>query len=267
MTRIPVTKTLKMYVGGQFVRSESGHTLTCRSASGDVMYACKASRKDLRDAVETARAAQPAWAARTAYNRGQILYRIAEMIEDRRETLGPSAEAAADRALHHAGWSDKIGAVLSTLNPVSGAWVNYSQMTPTGVVVAVPHAADDLLGLVEAICAPLLLGNTVIVLAAGETADQVARFAEVLATSDVPAGTVALLTCDVAELTSWVGRFDDIDALLWTEGALHDDAVTEAERAAGRTMRRIVRAPRAATPADPALLARLGEVRTVWIGV
>ncbi|MFM2163027.1 MAG: NAD/NADP-dependent betaine aldehyde dehydrogenase, partial [Pseudomonadota bacterium] len=233
MTRIPVVKTLKMYVGGQFVRSESGQTQPFRSASGDVMYACKASRKDLRDAVETARAAQPGWAGRTAYNRGQILYRVAEMIEDRRETLGPTAEAAADRTLHHAGWADKISALLSTLNPVSGAWVNYSQMTPTGVVVAVPHASDDLLGLVEAICGPLLLGNSVIVLAATEAADQVARFAEVLATSDVPSGIVGLLTCDVAELTAWVGRFDDIDTLLWTEGALSAEAVTEAERAAG----------------------------------
>jgi acyl-CoA reductase-like NAD-dependent aldehyde dehydrogenase len=267
MTRIPVVKTLKMYVGGQFIRSESGHTVLFRSASGGAMYACKASRKDLKDAVEVARAAQAGWAQRTPYNRGQILYRMGEMIEDRRETLGPEAEAAADRALHHAGWADKIGAVLSTLNPVAGAWVNYSQMTPTGIVVAVPHADDGLLGLVESVCTPLLMGNAVVVLARAEAAETVARFAEVLATSDVPAGVVGLLTCDVNELTAWVGKFDDIDTLMWAEGSLPAETATEAERAAGRTMRRVVRAPRASVPADPVRLAQLGEVRTVWIGV
>jgi acyl-CoA reductase-like NAD-dependent aldehyde dehydrogenase len=265
MTRIAVAKTLKMYVGGQFIRSESGHTIPFRSAAGDVMHAPKASRKDMRDAVEIARAAQRGWAHRSAYNRGQIIYRLAEMIEDRAATLGEGAAVAADRAVHHAGWTDKLGPLLSSLNPVGGAYVNYSQLVPLGVVVAVPHPKDGLLGLVEATAAALVPGNAVLLLVPAELAELAARYAEALATSDMPAGVVNVLTGDVASALTWADKHDDVDGLYLAEGALGRERETASAAAAARTIRRVVRAPRADRPADPLLLQRLSEVRTVWI--
>lgn len=268
MSRLSVQKTLKMYVGGQFVRSESGHTLPIRGARGETMHASKASRKDLRDTVEIARAAQPGWAGRSAYNRGQILYRLAEMLEDRSSALPTSpadVAAAVDRAVHHAGWTDKIGAVLSTLNPVSTAYVNYSMVRAMGIVVVVPSAADGLLGLVEAACAPLVMGNTAILLVPAEQAELAVAFMEALATSDLPGGVVNVLTGDVAGVLDWADKHDDVDALYVFDGALSAERLTKSQVAAARTLRRVVMAGGAAAPADPIVLQRLAEVKTVWM--
>ena len=221
LSRLRVVKTLKLYVGGQFVRSESGRTISAQSHRGESMQVSRASRKDLRDTVELMRAAQPGWWKRSAYNRGQILYRLAEMLEDRSAVLPTTAEdvaAAVDRAVHHAGWTDKITALLSSLNPVATTYVNYSMLAPSGVVLAVPHAEDGLLGLVEATCASLVMGNAVVLVVPAERAELATAFAEALATSDVPAGMVNVLTGDVAELVGAANLHDDLRLPLCRRG-------------------------------------------------
>jgi acyl-CoA reductase-like NAD-dependent aldehyde dehydrogenase len=266
--RLAVVKTLKMYVGGKFIRSESGHTLTTRSARGETMYVCKASRKDLRDTVEIARAAQPGWAERTAYNRGQILYRLAEMLEDRLDALPTAradAEAAVDRAVHHAGWADKVSALLSSLNPVGGAYVNYSMLRPLGVIAAVPDPADGLLGMVEAACAIAVMGNASILLVDAQHGELAASFCEALATSDLPGGVVNVLTGDVPDALTWIDKHDDVDGLYVAGAGLDAARYAASQVASARSLRRVIHAPSAATAADPLLLQRLAEVKTVWM--
>lgn len=266
--RLSVTKTLKMYVGGRFIRSESGRVLPILAADETKMNACHASRKDLRDAIGNNRSAQGGWARRTAYNRGQILYRLAEMIDGRAAGIPTSEQdwtAAVDRAVHHAGWSDKITAILSTLNPVGQAFVNYSMVRPMGVMVSFPHADDGLLGLVEATCQPLLLGNAVTIITPVSMAELVAVYAELLHTSDVPGGTVNLLTGDVAELVAVANIHDDLDCIVATDGAVTADQWATAEKEGAHVLRRLIAMPRAAQPAGPELLARLAEIKTVWM--
>ena len=266
MTRLRVAKTLKMYVGGQFIRSESGQTLPLQSPGGPVTNVCRASRKDLRNAVQIARGAQPAWAARSAYNRGQILYRLAEILEDRAAVLpDPRAALAADRAVHHAGWADKISAVLSTINPVAGTFINYSRVRPLGVVLAVPAPADGLLGMVEAICAATVMGNSVIVATPVENALTAVALAEALATCDMPGGAVAILTGDLTEILRNACLFDDLDGIYLAEGAADAATLTHIQVEGARVMRRLIQVPGAALPADPIALQRLAEVQTVWM--
>ncbi|MFK7930712.1 MAG: aldehyde dehydrogenase family protein [Myxococcota bacterium] len=266
--RLSVEKTLKMYVGGRFIRSESGRVLPLQSPNETPMYACHASRKDLRDSIAKSRAAQAGWAGRTAYNRGQILYRLAEMMDDKGPTL-PTTEAdwtgAVDRAVHHAGWSDKITAILSSLNPVGQAFVNYSMIRPMGVVVGIPHPDDGLLGLVELTCQALLMGDTITLLTPISMAELVAAYAELLHTSDIPAGTVNLLTGPIDELIAVANIHDDLDCILAVEGAVTTEQWTSAEHEGAHVLRRLVVATRAKTPAGPDALARLGEIKTVWM--
>ena len=264
-TRIP--KTLKMYVGGRFIRSESGRVLAATSHTGDAMYVCTASRKDLKNAIQTARGATRSWAGKTAYNRGQILYRLAEMIDDRATVLTCSDEdagQAADRAVHHAGWTDKLGAILAAVNPVATGHINYAHLRPTGIVVACPNAAHGLTGLVEATCAALVPGNTVIVLVPSAMAELATQFAEMLATSDVPSGVVNVLTGDVADVLQWADKHDDVDIIYVAEGALTELRVNETRAAAARVMRRIVEVD-GAVAADALTLQAMSEVQTVWI--
>ncbi len=266
--RLRVQKTLKLYMGGKFERSESGHTLPSTSREGQPMNVARASRKDLRNSIENLRKVQPGWAGRTAYNRGQILYRLAEMIEDRATSLPTSladAQAAADRAVHHAGWCDKVTAVLSTLNPVAAAYVNYSQVKPLGIVVAAPDAKDGLLGLVEATCAALVMGNAVALLIPAELGELAAAYGELLHTSDVPGGTVDLLTGDVDELLSHAARHDDLDAIYVAGAAMTEARRVDIEREAARVMRRWLYVPGAKHPAAPLEMQRLAEVQTVWM--
>jgi acyl-CoA reductase-like NAD-dependent aldehyde dehydrogenase len=261
--RLSVRKTYKLYVGGAFPRSESGRTYL---VDGDNV--ALASRKDARDAVVAARKAQPKWAGATAYNRGQVVYRIAEMVEARRAefaALGvPAAEvdAAIDRLIWYAGWSDKIAQVAGNANPVAGPFFNLSSPEPTGVVGVVAPAS--LLGLVSVVAPAIVTGNTVVVLAAGP---QVAiTLAEVLVTSDVPGGVVNILTGRPAETAPWLASHDDVNALDLT-GVTDPELAAELERAASGTLKRVLR-PRGEVDftADPGLrpMTALLETKTVW---
>ena len=266
--RLAIQKTLKMYVGGAFIRSESGRVVPTPGSDGSTMNACYASRKDLRNSIGNNRGAQGKWADRTAYNRGQILYRIAEILEGRKQTLPTSiedADAAIDRAVHHAGWADKITAVLSTLNPVAATYVNYSHHRPVGVVLAIPHPDDGLLGMVEALCGSALMGNATTLVVPVAAAELATQLAEVLATSDVPAGVVNVLTGDIPSILGTANIHDDLDALYVTEGVLDAETLREAQFEGAAVMRRIVVTGRAARAAGPAELARLSEVQTVWM--
>jgi acyl-CoA reductase-like NAD-dependent aldehyde dehydrogenase len=263
-SRLSVRKTYKLYVGGAFPRSESGRTYL---VDGDNV--ALASRKDARDAVVAARAAQPKWAAATAYNRGQILYRLAEMVEARRAefaALGvPAAEvdAAVDRLVWYAGWADKIAQVAGGANPVAGPFFNISAPEPTGVVGVVAPAS--LLGLVSVVAPAIVTGNTVVVLAAGP---QVAiTLAEAAATADVPGGVLNILTGRPAETAPWLASHDDVNALDLT-GVDDPGLATELERAAAGTLKRVLRPPAGGIDftGDPGLrpMTVLLETKTVW---
>lgn len=271
MPRLRIDKTLKMLVGGKFVRSESGRTMpvdsTTPQGSKRTVNAPLASRKDLRDAVRAARAAQPGWAGATAYNRGQVLYRLAEMLDDRLENLAvkpDDAAAAVDRVVHHAGWTDKISALLSTLNPVAATYVNYSKVRPLGVVVAAPDPADGLLGMVEAVCASAVMANATILLVAGARAEAAVALSEALATSDLPGGVVNVLTGDVDELLALAAAHDDVDGL-YLAGAAGAKVKARLDAEGARVMRRMIQVGPASSPATPYELGRLCEVQTVWM--
>ncbi|BFU42302.1 aldehyde dehydrogenase family protein [Krasilnikovia sp. MM14-A1004] len=262
--RLAVRKTYKLYIGGAFPRSESGRTYL---VDGDNV--ALASRKDVRDAVIAARAAQPKWAGATAYNRGQILYRAAEMLEGRRAeftALGVDAaevDAAIDRLVWYAGWSDKIAQVVGAANPVAGPYFNLSAPEPTGVVGVVAPAS--LLGLVSVVAPAIVTGNTVVVLAPGP---QVAiTLAEVLTTSDLPGGVVNVLTGHPAETAPWLASHDDVNALVLT-GVADASLATDLERAAADNLKRVVRPPASAPDftADPGIeaMTALLETKTVW---
>ncbi|HHO49636.1 MAG TPA: aldehyde dehydrogenase family protein [Deltaproteobacteria bacterium] len=262
--RLTIDKTLKLYVGGKFIRSESGRTMPIEDEDHRAVNVARGSRKDLREAIRIARAATGPWAGRTAYNRGQILYRLAEMLEGRLPSLSPGAEAAIDRVVHHAGWSDKIAAVLSALNPVSTTYVNYARMRPLGVVCAAPDPADGLLGLVEAAAANAVMGNATVLLIDARSATAAAELAEALATSDFPGGVINVLTGELAELLHHAADHDDVDGLYLAHGATAS-LQGELEAAGARVLRRMLVVPGAARPATPIQLQKLAEVQTVWV--
>src|SRR5688500_14090372 len=204
MSRLPVKKTYKLYIGGEFPRSESGRTYEAQDAN-----VARASRKDLRDAVRAARAAVPGWSGMTAYNRGQVVYRIAEMLEARRAEFADLAsgqeeiDRSIDRLVWYAGWADKLAQVLGSSNPVAGPYFNFTLPEPTGVVGILAPEEPALAGLVSRI-APAIVGGNATVVVASETSPLAAvELAEVLATSDVPAGVVNLLTGHRDELAPW----------------------------------------------------------------
>jgi acyl-CoA reductase-like NAD-dependent aldehyde dehydrogenase len=280
--RLNVSKTYKLYIGGAFPRSESGRSYTVNDAKGGFLAnASRASRKDVRDAVVAARKAQPGWAARTPYNRGQILYRVAEMLQGRcgqftdelRATgLSKSAattevEAAIDRWVWYAGWADKLAQVTGTANPVSGPFFNFSTPEPTGVVGIV--APDSpLLGLVSVLAPAIVTGNTT-VLVASETAPLPAiTLGEVLATSDLPGGVINILTGRRSELAPWLASHMDVNGLDLT-GASGDLAV-ECEKAAAENLKRVLRPVEADQPTDwtthPGItrMTTFLETKTVW---
>jgi acyl-CoA reductase-like NAD-dependent aldehyde dehydrogenase len=260
--RLSVRKTYKLFIGGAFPRSESGRTY---QVDGDNVVL--ASRKDVRDAVGAARMAQRGWAGATAYNRGQVLYRVAEMIEGRRAefvALGvPESEvdAAIDRWVWYAGWSDKLAQVYGGANPVAGPYFNLSAPEPTGVVGVV--APPSFIGLVSVLAPAVVTGNTVVVLAA---APQVAvTLAEVLATSDLPGGVVNILTGRVAETAPWLASHDDVNALDLT-GVDDAELAAELERSAAGNLKRVIRPQPREFTADPGLqpMTALLETKTVW---
>ena len=220
--RLDVRKTYKLYINGAFPRSESGRTFALSGSDGNfVANVALASRKDLRDAVVAARAAASKWSSATAYNRGQILYRLAEVLESRSAELlglvGPDATSswddAIDRVIFYAGLCDKLTQILSTVNPVSGPYLNLSAPMPVGVCFATAQDSDPLVNLLDAICAPLTAGATVIVLAPKSSSLLAVAIAEALAVSDVPAGVVNILTGSIDELLPVAADHHDIDLL------------------------------------------------------
>ncbi|MER7501007.1 aldehyde dehydrogenase family protein [Nonomuraea pusilla] len=276
MSRLSVRKTYKLYIGGAFPRSESGRSYPVTSAKGDFLAnASQASRKDARDAVVAARKAFPGWSGATAYNRGQILYRVAEMLEGRRgqfaDELGgarkaalEAVDAAVDRLVWYAGWSDKIAAVHGTANPVAGPYFNLSSPEPTGVV-AVVAPADPLLGLVSVVAPAIVTGNTCVVVASEPSPLPAITFAEVLATSDLPGGVVNVLTGRQAELAPWLAGHMDVNALDLT-GVEDADLALRCEQAAAENLKRVLRPSAGDWTADPGLrrMTAFLETKTVW---
>ncbi|MDI1459953.1 aldehyde dehydrogenase family protein [Catellatospora sp. KI3] len=270
-TRLAVRKTYKLYVGGAFPRSESGRTYVVADSKGNfVANAAQASRKDARDAVLAARAAFGKWSGATAYNRGQVVYRVAEMLESRRDEFVslevPAAEvdAAVDRLVWYAGWTDKIAQVLGGANPVAGPYFNLSSPEPSGIVAIVAPRKPTLLGLVSVIAPVIATGNTCIVIS---DAPRVAiTLAEVLATSDLPGGVVNILTGSAAEIGPWLASHADVNGVDLTGLADAKLAVT-LEQAAAETLKR-VRRPAAALDwsGDPGLVPMTAflETKTVW---
>ena len=264
MTRLPVAKTYKLYVGGKFPRSESGRTYEVEGAN-----VARASRKDVRDAVRAARGALPGWAATTAYNRGQVLYRVAEMLEGRRaqfvELAGEEAEVdeAVDRWIWYAGWADKLAQVLGSSNPVAGPYFNFTVPEPTGVVGIVAPEEPALDGLVSRLAPAIVGGNTAVVVASERRPLAAVTLAEVLATSDVPGGVVNLLTGRKDELSPVLAAHMDVNAL--DLGGVDGDR-TELERLAAENVKRIVRDGAGQSPWHAAAFL---ELKTVWhpIGV
>jgi acyl-CoA reductase-like NAD-dependent aldehyde dehydrogenase len=257
MTRVPVRKTYKLYLGGAFPRSESGRTY---EAEGHNI--ARASRKDLRDAVRSARGAFGKWSGMTAYNRGQVLYRAAEMLEARSGELAAlcggagEVDAAVDRFVWYAGWTDKLAQVIGGANPVAGPYFNFTIPEPTGVIGVVAPAEPALLGLVARL-APVLAGGNVAVVIASERHPRAAiELAEVLATSDVPGGVVNILTGLRDELAPHLAAHLDVDALDLDRG----DA--ELERAAADNVKRVVSGR--AQAQSPYEIASFLELKTVW---
>jgi acyl-CoA reductase-like NAD-dependent aldehyde dehydrogenase len=281
--RIEVRKTYKLFVGGAFPRSESGRSYPVRSASGEFLAnAALASRKDVRDAVRAARAATGKWAGATAYNRGQILYRIAEMLEGRRsqfvnevraaeggsrEAVESTVDTAIDRWVWYAGWSDKLAQVHGNANPVAGPYFNLSTVEPTGVVGIVAPQDSTLLGLVSVVAPAIVTGNAVVVLASEERPLPAVTLTEVLATSDLPGGVVNLLTGRPAETAPWLASHMDVNALDLT-GVGDPAFAAELEAAAAENLKRVVRPPAGPVDwtADPGLGRMLAfvETKTVW---
>jgi acyl-CoA reductase-like NAD-dependent aldehyde dehydrogenase len=286
--RIPVRKTYKLYVGGQFPRSESGRSYIVRGADGTPLAnAVRSSKKDVRDAIRTARGAVAGWSAKTAMNRGQVLYRVAELMEGRRaqfveevaaaEGLSPAAstaqvDGAIDRWVWYAGWADKISQVLGTVNPVGAPYFNFSIPEPTGVVGIVAPESSSLLGLVSRVAPAVVGGNAVVVLASETRPLPAVTLGEVLATSDVPGGVINILTGLKRELVPIVAAHMDVNALdTW---GVPTDLRTSVETTAVENVKRVARPPRGADERfdwldnmraqRPEWIAGYLEIKTVW---
>ncbi|MGY1916022.1 aldehyde dehydrogenase family protein [Blastococcus sp. SYSU DS0973] len=280
--RLAVRKTYKLYVGGAFPRSESGRTYEVTDARGHFLAnVARASRKDARDAVVAARAAFGRWSGATAYNRGQVLYRVAEVMEGRHVQFceevaaaeGLSAakaraavDAAIDRWVWYAGWTDKLAAVLGSANPVAGPYFDFSLPEPSGVVAVLAPQQSSLLGLVSVLAPVLATGNTAVVVTSAQRPIPAVTLGEVLATSDVPGGVANLLTGDAEELGPWLAEHADVDGIDLT-GAPAGRAM-EFEREAAGTLKRVVRPPTTEPDwtADPGLsrMTPFLETKTVW---
>lgn len=289
MTRLDVRKTYKLSIGGAFPRSESGRSYPVFPSGAEageqpLAHASLASRKDVRDAVQAARSAQPTWAGATAYNRGQVLYRVAEMLEGRAGQLaeevadaegldGASARAlvaaAVDRWVWYAGWSDKIAQVAGNANPVAGPYFNLSVPEPTGVIAVLAPQESSLLGFTSVVAPVIVSGNTCVVVTSHRRPLPAATLAEVLATSDVPGGVVNTLTGSAAELGPWLAAHEDVDGIDLTGAlGLTSPPWGELEAAAAASLKRVLR------PADPAegwstvtgleRILAFCESKTVW---
>ena len=256
--RIEVRKTYKLYIGGAFPRSESGRSYEVTDSQGVFLAnAALGSRKDARDAVVAARAAFGKWSTATAYNRGQVLYRVAELMEGRRtqfavevaaaEGLTPAhadqvVTEAIDRWVWYAGWSDKLAQVLGGVNPVAGPYFNISAPEPTGVVAALAPQRSSLLGLVSVLAPIVVSGNTTVVLSSERRPLPAVTLSEVLATSDVPAGVINVITGRTAEVAPWLASHQDVNAIDLTGAADADNlAWADLERAGADNLKRVLR--------------------------
>ena len=260
MSRLPVKKTYKLYLGGEFPRSESGRTYEAQGAN-----VARASRKDVRDAVRAARGAFPRWAGMTAYNRGQVLYRIAEMMEARSSEFAElcsgakEVNQAIDRFVWYAGWADKLAQILGSSNPVAGPYFNFTVPEPTGVVGVVAPDEPPLAGLVSRVAPAIVGGNATVVLASETSPLAAVELGEVLATSDVPGGVVNLLTGHREELAPILAGHMDVNAID-VGGA--DGQLEELERLAADNVKRVVRGrPDVESPWE---IASFLELKTVW---
>jgi acyl-CoA reductase-like NAD-dependent aldehyde dehydrogenase len=258
--RLPVRKTYKLYIGGAFPRSESGRTYEAEGQN-----VARASRKDVRDAVRAARSSLPKWAGATAYNRGQVLYRLAEMMEARADDLARvcsgrgEVEVAVDRVVWYAGWADKLSQVLGGSNPVGGPYFNFTVPEPTGVVAVVAPDEPALVGLVSRLAPAVVGGNAVVALASEHHPLAAIELAEAVATADVPAGVVNMLTGFRDELAPVLAAHMDVNAIDLS-GVEGDTA--ELERAAAENVKRVVRG--GAVGQSPWEIERFLELKTVW---
>jgi acyl-CoA reductase-like NAD-dependent aldehyde dehydrogenase len=285
--RIGVRKTYKLYIGGAFPRTESGRAYEISGSRGELLAnASRGTRKDIREAVRAARKAQPAWAAKTAYNRSQILYRIAELMEGRRDQFvaevmaaegvsRPRAtrtvDAAIDRWVWYAGWADKYPQVIGTVNPVAGSYFNFSVPEPTGVVGIIAPEESSLLGLVSRLAPAIVSGNAAVVIASERRPLPAVTLTEVLATSDVPGGVVNVITGLRSELVGHLAGHMDVNAL--DAFGVGSDQAAELERIAVENVKRFVRPPSggldrydwlADDAQSPYLIGEFVEIKTVW---
>lgn len=281
--RLDVRKTYKLFIGGAFPRSESGRTYEVTDAKGRFLAnASKASRKDGRDAVAAARKAFGGWSTRTPYNRGQILYRVAEVLEGRRDQLVAEVRAAeglsekqanaavndaVDTWVWYAGWADKLSQVAGNANQVNGPFFNLTSPEPTGVVVIAAPQQSSLLGLVEVLAPVLVGGNTAVVVSSFARPLPAITLSEILSTSDVPGGVVNMLTGDITEVGSWLAGHLDVDALDLT-GVDDADLARDLEAEAAINLKRVLR-PGTPTAQSLSRITPFLESKTVWhpIGV
>lgn len=279
--RVSVAKTYKLYIGGAFPRSESGRSYPVSDSKGGFLAnAAQGSRKDARDAVAAARKAFPGWSGATAYNRGQVLYRVAEVLEGRREQFITEVAAsegvpvkkaqslvdtAIDRWVWYAGWTDKIAAVLGSSNPVAGPYFSFSTPEPTGVVAVLAPQQSSLLGLVSVIAPVIASGNTCVVITSQERPLPAITLSEVLATSDVPGGVVNIITGRTAEIAPWLASHGDVNALDLTGAP--ESLRADLERSAAGTVKRVLRNKVSEDFTQVPDLSRIRaylETKTVW---
>ena len=280
MSRLEILKTYKIYIGGQFPRTESGRFYTPTDKKGNPLAnVCLSSRKDFRNAVVAARKAFGSWSERAAFNRGQILYRIAEMLEGRRAQFeeelikqGKSSKEAKqevdlsiDRLVYYTGWCDKYQQVFSAVNPVASSHFNFSVQEPTGVVAVVAPQDSSLIGLVSTIIPIITGGNTVVVLASENLPLCAITFAEVLNSSDVPAGIINILTGQESELLSHMGSHKDVNAILYASD--HKENYFTLKKLASESVKRVYRTElnfMDESAENPFLITDFQEVKTTW---
>lgn len=281
MTRLSINKTYKLYIGGKFPRTESGRYYAIHNKKGDLIAnMCMASRKDFRNSVVIARKAQNSWASASALNKGQILYRIAEMLEGRKEQFiaelilqGESkskaineVETSIDRLVYYAGWSDKYQQLFSAVNPVASAHFNFSNVEPVGVVAMIAPESQSLLGLVSVIAPAIVGGNTVIVLASESKALTAISFAEVLHASDVPGGVVNILTGNKKELLEHMASHMDVNSMVYC--GKKEDEMKLISELAGNNVKRTIFFKKSdwssKNSESPYFIEKLQEVKTTW---
>ena len=282
MTRIDVRKTYKLAIGGAFLRSESGRTYEVTDAKGGFLAnAAYASRKDARDAVVAARKAFPGWSGRTPYNRGQVLYRAAEVMEGRRAQFAEvvqraegvntrqaeaQVEASVDRLVWYAGWADKLAQVVGGTNPVAAPYFDFSLPEPTGVVAVLAPQDSSLLGLVSVLAPVVATGNTCVVTASWRRPLPAIDLAEVLATSDLPGGVVNVLTGQLADTAPTLAAHMDVNAIDLTGAYGDDDNGAALETMAAENLKRVRRAVEEDWSAEPGIdrMTWAMEIKTVW---